>query len=79
MRTLVLGLRSLAPSHACTIERVLDRMGDIRMSEAHHGPAGDRRWEYLPNWLFRGLTELHLEFQPDPVTPGTFSDHVDGR
>jgi cytochrome P450 len=47
-----------------TIERVLDRMGDIRISEEHHGPAGDRRWTYLPTWLFRGLTELHLEFTP---------------
>ena len=56
---------SLARSESrVTIERVLDRMGDIRVSEAHHGPADDRRWEYLPNWLFRGLTELHLEFQP---------------
>jgi len=45
-----------------TIERVLDRMGDIRISEAKHGPAGDRRWAYLPTWLFRGLTELHVEF-----------------
>ena len=47
-----------------TIERVLDRMGDIRVSEAEHGPADDRRWEFLPTWLFRGLTELHLEFTP---------------
>ena len=47
-----------------TIERVLDRMGDIRVSEAEHGPAEARRWEYLPTWLFRGLTELHLEFTP---------------
>jgi cytochrome P450 len=47
-----------------TIERVLDRMGDIRVSEDHHGRAGARRWDYLPTWLFRGLTELHLEFTP---------------
>lgn len=47
-----------------TIERVLDRMDDIAIDEAHHGPAGDRRWEYLPTWLFRGLTELHLAFTP---------------
>ncbi len=47
-----------------TIERVLDRMGDIRIDEAQHGPAGDRHWEYLPTWLFRGLTELHLRFTP---------------
>jgi cytochrome P450 len=47
-----------------TIERVLDRMGDIRISEAHHGPAGARRWDYMPTWLFRGLNDLHLEFTP---------------
>lgn len=47
-----------------TLERVLDRMGDIRIAEDAHGPAGDRRWTYLPTWLFRGLTELHLEFDP---------------
>jgi cytochrome P450 len=57
--------QSLARSESrVTIERVLDRMGDIRVSESEHGPAGDRRWEYLPTWLFRGLTELHLEVTP---------------
>jgi cytochrome P450 len=56
---------SLARSESrVTIERVLDRMGDIRISEAHHGPPSDRRWEHLPTWLFRGLTELHLEYTP---------------
>jgi cytochrome P450 len=47
-----------------TMERVLDRMADIRVSEAEHGPAGARRWEYLPTWLFRGLSQLHIEFTP---------------
>ena len=47
-----------------TIERVLDRMRDIRVDEGVHGPAEERRWTYLPTWLFRGLTELHLEFTP---------------
>jgi cytochrome P450 len=50
-----------------TLERVLDRMGDIAISEAAHGPADARRWEYLPTWLFRGLTALHLEFTPTGV------------
>ena len=50
-----------------TLERVLDRMADIRISEAAHGPADARRWEYLPTWLFRGLTALHLEFTPTGV------------
>ena len=44
------------------LERLLDRTTDIRISEAHHGPAGDRRYQYIPTYILRGLTELHLEF-----------------
>jgi cytochrome P450 len=47
-----------------TINRLLDMTSDIRVSEAHHGPAGERRYEYLPTYLLRGLTDLHLEFAP---------------
>ncbi|HEY1634409.1 MAG TPA: cytochrome P450 [Acidimicrobiales bacterium] len=46
------------------IERLLDRMGDIRISEAHHGPAGARRYEYAPTYILRGLNRLHLTFEP---------------
>src|SRR5213079_2482018 len=45
-----------------SIERILDRMRDIRLSEEHHGPPGARRFRYEPTWILRGLTELHLEF-----------------
>jgi cytochrome P450 family 150 subfamily A5 len=45
-----------------SIERLLDRMADITISEAEHGPAGDRRSEYLPTYILRGLRALHLEF-----------------
>jgi cytochrome P450 len=45
-------------------ERLLDRMGDIRISETAHGPAGGRRYEYSPIYLLRGLERLHLEFTP---------------
>jgi cytochrome P450 family 150 subfamily A5 len=45
-------------------ERLLDRMADIRVSEAEHGPAGARRYEYTPIYLLRGLERLHLEFTP---------------
>ena len=38
-----------------SLERILDRMRDIRLSEEHHGPAGDRRFEYEPTWVLRGL------------------------
>jgi cytochrome P450 family 150 subfamily A5 len=44
------------------IERLLDRTADIRISEKKHGPAGDRRFRYIPTYILRGLTELHLEF-----------------
>ena len=44
--------------------RLLDRMADIRISEAAHGPAGARRYEYTPIYLMRGLERLQLEFTP---------------
>ncbi|HWC39381.1 MAG TPA: cytochrome P450, partial [Acidimicrobiales bacterium] len=47
-----------------TINRLLDRMADIRVSEREHGPAGDRRYEYLPTYFLRGLVSLHLELTP---------------
>jgi cytochrome P450 len=47
-----------------SIERILERMRDIRLSEAHHGPDGDHRFDYAPTWVLRGLNELHLEFTP---------------
>jgi cytochrome P450 len=46
------------------IERLLDRTADIRISETKHGPANDRRYRYIPTYILRGLTELHLEFDP---------------
>ena len=45
-------------------ERLLDRLADIRISEAAHGPAGARRYEYTPIYLLRGLEHLQLEFTP---------------
>jgi len=47
-----------------TVHRLLDRMRDITISEAEHGPAGDRRYSYEPTFLLRGLTKLHIEFTP---------------
>lgn len=45
------------------IERLLDRTSDIRISEAHHGPPGARRYQYKANRIIRGLQELHLELR----------------
>jgi cytochrome P450 len=45
-----------------TLERFLDRVSDIRISESEHGPAGARRYDYIPTYFLQGLTSLHLEF-----------------
>jgi cytochrome P450 family 150 subfamily A5 len=45
-----------------SLERLLDRTSDIRLSESAHGPAGDRRYRYLPTYILRGVTALRLEF-----------------
>ena len=44
------------------IERLLDRTTEIRISDARHGPQAQRRYTYIPTFILRGLTELHLEF-----------------
>ncbi|MGD0747898.1 MAG: cytochrome P450 [Acidimicrobiales bacterium] len=47
-----------------SVERILERMRDIRLSEEHHGPPSDRHFDYEPTWVLRGLHKLHIEFTP---------------
>lgn len=47
-----------------SLNRILDRMAEIAITEAEHGPADARRYTYDPTWQMRGLSELHLEFTP---------------
>lgn len=47
-----------------SIERLLARMGNIRLSEEHHGPEANHRFTYEPTYILRALRELHLEFDP---------------
>jgi cytochrome P450 len=47
-----------------SIERLLDRMADIRVSERVHGPTDARRYQYVPTHILRGLRKLQLEFTP---------------
>jgi len=55
----------LARSEArVTLERMLDRMADIRIDESVHGPADARRFEYLPTYIFRGLVSINLTWTP---------------
>ncbi len=46
-----------------SIERMLDRMIGICISDEHHGPPGERRFRYHPTYILRGLTRLHLDFE----------------
>jgi cytochrome P450 len=47
-----------------SLNRILDRMSDIAVSEDHHGPAGEHRYAYEPTFIMRGLSELHITFTP---------------
>jgi cytochrome P450 len=47
-----------------SIERLLDRMADITVSEEKHGPIDARRYVYEPTFILRGLTEINIEFKP---------------
>ncbi|HWD55555.1 MAG TPA: cytochrome P450 [Acidimicrobiales bacterium] len=47
-----------------SIERILDRMHNIRLSDEHHGSPADRHFQYEPTWVLRGLHKLYLEFTP---------------
>lgn len=47
-----------------SLNRILDRMADIKICEDRHGPPQARRYSYEPTFIMRGLQELHLEFDP---------------
>jgi cytochrome P450 len=47
-----------------SIERLLRRARNIRLSDAHHGPAGNRHFEYEPTWMLRAMEHIHIEFDP---------------
>jgi cytochrome P450 len=46
------------------LERLLARTSSIGISEAEHGPPGARRYRYVPTYILRGITALHLEVTP---------------
>ena len=43
-------------------ERLLERTSNITISEKVHGPEGDRKFDYLPTFILRGLLTLNLDF-----------------
>ena len=42
------------------LQRLLARSREISIDEAHHGEVDGRRFDYVPTYILRGLTELHL-------------------
>ena len=47
-----------------TVNRILDRLDDIRISDIHHGLPHERHFEYTPSYIMQGVEALHLEFAP---------------
>ena len=47
-----------------TLNRLFDQTADLTIDEEAHGPAGARRYDYLPTFFLRGLTNLHVELTP---------------
>jgi cytochrome P450 len=45
-----------------SMERLLDRLRDIGISEEMHGPSEQRRFHHEPHYILRGLKELHVTF-----------------
>jgi cytochrome P450 len=45
-----------------SLEVLLDRTKDIRLSKQHHGPPGARHFRFQPSFFSRRIEELHLEF-----------------
>jgi cytochrome P450 len=47
-----------------SLEVLLDRISDIRLSEDHHGLEGARHFRFQPSFFSRRIEELHLRFTP---------------
>jgi cytochrome P450 family 150 subfamily A5 len=43
------------------VQRMLERASGIRIADDKHGPAGARRFRYVPTYMLRGLQALYLE------------------
>lgn len=57
-----------APLARAEVNIILDRFirqtSDIRLSEDRHGSPGNRRLDYEPSFIIRGLESLYVELQP---------------
>lgn len=46
-----------------SLQRLLERTTNIWIDEDKHGPQATRRYSYLPTFILRGLTRLHIRFE----------------
>jgi cytochrome P450 len=53
-----------------TLERMLSRFREFRISEEHHGPQMGRHYDYTQSWMLRGLSALRLELTATCTSPG---------
>jgi cytochrome P450 len=51
-------------------DRLFEHTAGLTLSEAKHGPAGNRQLDYEPSYIVRGLTRLHIELTPVQVAAG---------
>lgn len=47
-----------------SLEQILSRLVNIRLSEEYHGPAGNRKIVYEPTYVLCAIKELYLKFEP---------------
>ncbi len=47
---------------AVLLDRLLEHTSAITLSEAHHDTPRNRRFDYEPSFIIRGLDQLHVEF-----------------
>jgi len=45
------------------LDRFLEHTSSIDLSEKHHGRRGERRLDFEPSFIIRGLSELHIELE----------------
>jgi cytochrome P450 len=46
------------------LNHFLDQTSDLTLSQKHHGPPGNRAFNYEPTYIIRGLDKLHVELKP---------------
>jgi hypothetical protein len=54
------------------IRRLLERTATIALDDEVHGPEHDRHFDYVPTYILRGLTRIHVTTEataPPEATP----------